>query len=114
MIWKSTWCRSECRSSAKKARSRRGLPSQLNNISALANLMNRSELASHINKLAPWFHYIDLGDGLFTKSESAIGEPVEHPRPTWDKVKVAVPSDLTGQTVLDVGCNAGFYSIEMH
>ena len=76
--------------------------------------MNRSELASHINKLAPWFHYIDLGDGLFTKSESAIGEPVEHPRPTWDKVKVAVPSDLTGQTVLDVGCNAGFYSIEMH
>jgi len=33
--------------------------------------------------------------------------------PTWENVKACVPSDLTGQTVLDVGCNAGFYSIEM-
>jgi ribosomal protein L11 methylase PrmA len=25
----------------------------------------------------------------------------------------AVPEDLTGRTVLDIGCNAGFYAIEM-
>ena len=25
----------------------------------------------------------------------------------------AIPADLTGKTVLDIGCNAGFYSIEM-
>src|SRR6185436_7964147 len=75
--------------------------------------MTRADLVTEVKRLAPWFHCIDLGDGLFTKSESAIGEPVEHPRPTWESVKVAVPSDLTGQTVLDVGCNAGFYSIEM-
>jgi tRNA (mo5U34)-methyltransferase len=75
--------------------------------------MTREEIISELTRLEPWFHYIDLGDGLNTKTKSAIGEPVEHPRPTWEKVKVCLPKDLSGQTVLDVGCNAGFYSIEM-
>jgi tRNA (mo5U34)-methyltransferase len=76
-------------------------------------MMSRSEIAAEVQRLEPWFHCIDLGDGLVTKSKSAIGEPVEHPRPTWGKVKVCVPEDLSGKSVLDVGCNAGFYSIEM-
>jgi tRNA (mo5U34)-methyltransferase len=75
--------------------------------------MTRTEITERVNRLAPWFHCIDLGDGLVTKSQSAIGEPIEHPRPTWENVKGCVPADLSGQTVLDVGCNAGFYSIEM-
>ena len=79
----------------------------------IINFMTRSEIIAEVDRLAPWFHCIDLGDGLVTKTKSAIGEPVDHPRPTWEKVKVAVPADLSGQTVLDVGCNAGFYSIEM-
>ena len=79
----------------------------------MRSAMTRTEITEQVNRLAPWFHCIDLGDGLFTKSQSAIGEPVDHPRPTWENVKACVPSDLTGQTVLDVGCNAGFYSIEM-
>jgi len=74
--------------------------------------MNRDEIISEINRLEPWFHCIDLGDGLATKTKSAIGEPVEHPRPTWEIVKAALPNDLSGKTVLDVGCNAGFYSIK--
>lgn len=74
--------------------------------------MNRDEIISELQRLEPWFHCIDLGDGLKTKSKSAIGEPTEHPRPTWEKVRVCLPGDLSGQTVLDVGCNAGFYAIE--
>ena len=27
--------------------------------------------------------------------------------------KHAIPEDLTGKSVLDIGCNGGFYSIEM-
>ncbi|HEX3085279.1 MAG TPA: DUF1698 domain-containing protein [Pyrinomonadaceae bacterium] len=76
-------------------------------------MLSRSEIMAAVERLGPWFHCVDLGDGLVTKSKSAIGEPVDHPRPTWNNVKACVPSDLTGQTVLDVGCNAGFYSIEM-
>ena len=75
--------------------------------------MTRDEIISEVKRLEPWFHYIDLGDGIATKTTSAIGEPVEHPRPTWDKVKVCLPDDLSGKTVLDVGCNAGFYCLEM-
>ena len=75
--------------------------------------MTRDEIISEVKRLEPWFHWIDLGDGLVTKTKSAIGEPVEHPRPTWDKVKVCLPDDLSGKTVLDVGCNAGFYCLEM-
>ncbi|MFN2576752.1 MAG: DUF1698 domain-containing protein [Pyrinomonadaceae bacterium] len=76
-------------------------------------MMTRADIAAEVRRLDPWFHCIDLGDGLVTKSKSAIGEPVEHPRPTWEKVRVCLPDDLSGKSVLDVGCNAGFYSIEM-
>lgn len=75
--------------------------------------MTREEILSGIDKLGPWFHRIELGGGLVTKTASAIGEPVEHPRPTWEKVKACLPSDVSGLSVLDVGCNAGFYSVEL-
>jgi tRNA (mo5U34)-methyltransferase len=75
--------------------------------------MTREEILAELKRLEPWFHYIELGDGLATKSRSAIGEPLQHPLPTWHTVNVCLPRDLSGQTVLDVGCNAGFYSIEM-
>ena len=75
--------------------------------------MTRETITSELAKLQPWFQYIDLGGGIFTKTESAIGEPLDYPRPTWETVKVCLPHDLSGKSVLDVGCNAGFYSIEM-
>jgi len=75
--------------------------------------MTPERITSELAKLQPWFQYIDLGGGIFTKSHSAIGEPLEYPRPTWETVKVCLPEDLSGKSVLDVGCNAGFYSLEM-
>src|SRR5688572_23092217 len=75
--------------------------------------MTTQEIRAKLQDLQPWFHCIDLGDGLRTKTVSAIGEPVEHPQPTWQAIQKYLPSDVTGKTVLDVGCNAGFYSIEM-
>ncbi len=75
--------------------------------------ITRREIEDGIDRLAPWFHCIDLGGGVKTKTASAVGEPIDHPRPTWETVKACVPANLAGMTVLDVGCNAGFYSIEM-
>src|SRR5256885_1169150 len=74
---------------------------------------SRADIARRIERLGPWFHRIELGDGLATKSESFSGEDADHPRATWEKVRVCLPEDLSGKSVLDVGCNAGFYSIEM-
>jgi len=31
----------------------------------------------------------------------------------WRRFADAIPADLTGRTVLDIGCNAGFYAMEM-
>ncbi|HYN86323.1 MAG TPA: DUF1698 domain-containing protein [Pyrinomonadaceae bacterium] len=74
--------------------------------------MRREEIIEGVERLGPWFHCIDLGAGLVTKTVTAVGEPVEHPRPTWERVRPHLPDDLTGKTVLDVGCNAGFYCVE--
>lgn len=74
--------------------------------------MNREELLDGIHRLDPWFHRIELAPGVLTKTESVAGEPADHPRGTWDIIKNCLPVDLSGKSVLDVGCNAGFYSVE--
>src|SRR6201989_2703570 len=76
-------------------------------------MMKREEIIAHIEKLGPGFHRIELGGGVVTKTESAVGEPVEHPRPTWEKGRACLPEDVAGKSVLDVGCNAGFYAVEL-
>ncbi|HTG45610.1 MAG TPA: DUF1698 domain-containing protein, partial [Verrucomicrobiae bacterium] len=75
-------------------------------------MMTREEILAELKRLEPWFHRIDLGGGIYTKTESVMGEPVDHPFGPWQTIQKLLPSDLTGQTVLDVGCNAGFYSFE--
>jgi hypothetical protein len=67
--------------------------------------MTRDEILAGLKILEPWFHRIDLGNGIFTKTESVMGEPVDHPRPTWELVQQCLPADLCGKSVLDVGCN---------
>jgi tRNA (mo5U34)-methyltransferase len=74
--------------------------------------MTREEIVAGIDNLGPWFHCIDLGNGIQTKHASETGEPADHPRGTWEVVQRFLPKDLTGRQVLDVGCNAGFFSIE--
>jgi tRNA (mo5U34)-methyltransferase len=74
--------------------------------------MTPDEKRAGVDRLGPWFHRIDLGDGVVTKGASVAGEAADHPLPTWQHVAVALPADLSGRSVLDVGCNAGFYSVE--
>jgi len=75
-------------------------------------MMTRDEILQRVAALAPWFHCIDLGHGIETKTSSATGEPADHPRGTWEVIQRCLPANLNGKSVLDVGCNAGFYSIE--
>ncbi len=69
----------------------------------------KAELRQRVAELGPWFHNIDLG-GVSTAPDHFLGD---YPRFKWDLFAEAIPEDLTGKSVLDVGCNAGFYSIEM-
>ena len=74
--------------------------------------MNRDDIVSGIKLLEPWFHRIDLGHGIFTKTESVMGEPVDHPRESWEVIRQCLPEDLSNRSLLDVGCNGGFYCVE--
>ncbi|HEY8576012.1 MAG TPA: TIGR04290 family methyltransferase [Devosia sp.] len=67
------------------------------------------EIRQQVEALGPWFHNIDLG-GVRTAPDHFLGD---YPNMKWRKFANAIPADLTGKTVLDIGCNAGFYSIEM-
>ncbi|CAN5559101.1 hypothetical protein BH20ACI3_BH20ACI3_18560 [soil metagenome] len=76
------------------------------------SIMTREEIVAELRRLEPWFHAIDLGDGISTKIRSVMGEPVNHPYGPWQSIQKCLPEDLSGKSVLDVGCNAGFYSFE--
>ncbi len=59
-----------------------------------------------------WYQNIDLGMGLRTKSRVIYGEDPDHPKQRWDCIASAVPDALSGKSVLDLGCNAGYFAFE--
>lgn len=63
-----------------------------------------------IEALEPWFHNLHLPDGRQTAPNHFLGD---FPTYKWQELSPFLPSDVTGWSVLDVGCNAGFYSIEL-
>jgi tRNA (mo5U34)-methyltransferase len=62
-----------------------------------------------IDELSPWFHNMELG-GVRTAPDHFL---FDYPATKWARFSHAIPQDLRGKTVLDIGCNAGFYSLEM-
>ena len=60
-------------------------------------------------ELGPWFHNMELA-GVWTAPDHFLGD---FPAVKWRSFADAIPADLTGKTVLDIGCNGGFYSMEM-
>lgn len=67
------------------------------------------ELQQRIEELGPWFHNMRLG-GLQTAPDHFLGD---YPAIKFASFRDVIPRDLAGCTVLDIGCNAGFYSMEM-
>jgi tRNA (mo5U34)-methyltransferase len=64
-----------------------------------------------IESLGPWFHNLHLPDGTQTLPEHFLGG--DFPTFKWRAIESAIPKTLKGWRVLDVGCNAGFYSFEL-
>ncbi len=69
----------------------------------------RDVIERRVRELGPWFHNLDLR-GVRTAPDHFLGD---YPSIKWVNFAHAVPADLTGRSVLDIGCNAGFYSMEM-
>lgn len=69
----------------------------------------RADLCRDIAALGPWFHNLDI-HGIQTAPDHFLGD---YPRFKWEGFRHVLPEDLEGRSVLDVGCNAGFYTLEM-
>lgn len=63
-----------------------------------------------IAAMAPWFHNLHLPDGAQTAPDHPLGD---FPAFKWREIAQHLPADLHGWRVLDVGCNAGFYSFQL-
>lgn len=66
-------------------------------------------LEQDIAELGPWFQNIRIA-GVETAPQHFLGD---YPSFKWQGFKHVIPADLEGRSVLDVGCNAGFYAMEM-
>ena len=61
------------------------------------------DLARRVDSLE-WYHTIDLGHGVVTPGEYDHRPYLHH---------YALPTDLSGQTALDVGTSSGFFAFEL-
>lgn len=75
----------------------------------LPTLTETETLSQRIAELGEWFHNLDL-KGVKTAPNHFLGD---FPNIKFQQINSALPASLEGATVLDIGCNAGFYSIEM-
>lgn len=64
---------------------------------------DRRDLAARVAAL-PWYHTIDLGDGIVTPGIYDHRPYLAH---------YAIPADLAGKTALDIGTASGFFAFEM-
>jgi tRNA (mo5U34)-methyltransferase len=71
--------------------------------------LTAEQMQQRIQQLGTWFHNIDLC-GIKTAPDHFLGD---YPALKWRQFAHALPPDLHGKTVLDIGCNGGFYAIEM-
>ncbi len=77
---------------------------------ALQTADSADSIEQQIANLGPWFHNLHLPGGIQTAAEDPLGD---FPANKFAQIQPSLPEDLSGWTVLDVGCNAGFYSFEL-
>ena len=71
--------------------------------------MKRTDIRARAAALGPWFHNINL-NGVWTAPDHFLGN---YPAVKFRGFSDAISADLSGKSVLDIGCNGGFYAIEM-
>ena len=71
--------------------------------------MDTGQLQSTIKAMGPWFHNLRI-NGVETAPDHFLGD---YPSFKWARFQHVLPDDLGGCSVLDIGCNAGFYALEM-
>lgn len=84
-------------------------PTQTDTRKFASGTPDRAALEQQIHELGDWFHNLDLF-GVATAPQHFLGD---FPNVKWKHIAEAIPENLNGAHVLDIGCNGGFYSINM-
>jgi len=66
--------------------------------------MKKQDLQKKIKDLEPWYQGISFDNGIRTGRKRNVKE-------IWKKIESNFPMDYKTSRILDLGCNAGFYSI---
>ncbi len=74
-----------------------------------AEAAESASLETRLRSAGPWFHNISVR-GVQTAPDHFLGD---YPYVKWRFLGEALPADLAGKSVLDIGCNAGYYAIEL-
>jgi tRNA (mo5U34)-methyltransferase len=67
------------------------------------------KIEQRVRELGTWFHNMSLR-GVQTAPDHFLGD---YPAIKWRSFSASLPEDLSGKSILDIGCNAGFYAMEM-
>jgi tRNA (mo5U34)-methyltransferase len=67
------------------------------------------QIRKRVEALGPWFHNMDL-KGVRTAPDHPLGD---YPAIKWERFEHAIAPSVAGLSVLDIGCNGGFYSIAL-
>jgi tRNA (mo5U34)-methyltransferase len=76
----------------------------------LLNTAAKDEVRKQVEALGVWHQHFRLPNGVQTGADPKLGYDAEH---RWSFIEPYVAKDLRGKTVLDIGGNAGFFSIQM-
>src|SRR5215510_1633499 len=68
----------------------------------------KAEMAATLQRLGPWYHNVVFAPGVMSNPSNP-----DYPASRWRVLDEVIPKDLTGKSVLDIGCNSGFFSLEM-
>lgn len=66
-------------------------------------------LKTKIKNLEPWYHDIDLGNSHRTGNKD--NPHLVDVKRRWESFSEFLPEDMTGYSILDVGCNSGYFSV---
>lgn len=69
-----------------------------------------SEQVRQLGEIQPWWHDIELPFGIRTIGRDGRDLELNHNNVKWEKLKSFLKID--GKTVIDLGCNEGFYCCE--
>jgi tRNA (mo5U34)-methyltransferase len=75
-----------------------------------ATSKDREAVQREVDALGWWYHHFELPNGVWTGD----GEPPAYdPNVRWQLIEPYLPPDLEGKSVLDVGGNSGYFTLQM-